>query len=98
MFLHTGEGIVSKGSVGPWASEEPGEYHLGRESASDISHRCVETYTSCHGPPSELFIHGRTRFNRDEIEGFRNAAPHGTAITGIRWPCSAQRAAKLPFI
>ena len=38
-----------------------------------------------HGtPPRELFIHGRTRFNRVEIDGFRDGAPEGTAITGIQ--------------
>lgn len=85
MFLHTGEGIVFKGSVGPWASKKSGEYHLGKDSASDIIRRCIETYTTWHGtPPRELFIHGRTRFNREEIDGFRDAAPEGTAITGIQ--------------
>jgi len=85
MFLHTGEGIVFKGSVGSWASERPGEYHLPREFAADIIRRCIESYRIWHGkPPSELFIHGRTNFNREEIAGFLDAAPSETRITGIQ--------------
>ncbi len=86
MFLHTGEGIVFKGSVGSWASEKQGEFHLPREYAADIVRRCVESYKKWHGgrAPSELFIHGQTNFNRDEIAGFRDAAPEGTRISGIQ--------------
>jgi hypothetical protein len=85
MFLHTGEGIVFKGAVGPWASKKFGEFHLPKDKAADIVARCVETYRLWHGkPPQELFIHGRTRFNRDEIDGFRSAAPDGTSVTGIQ--------------
>jgi hypothetical protein len=85
MFLHTGEGIVFKGAVGAWATEKLGDYHLNSETAADIVKRCIEAYKAWHAkPPQELFIHGKTRFNRDEIEGFRSAAPEGTAITGIQ--------------
>ena len=85
MFLHTGEGIVFKGSVGPWASDKPGEYHLPRDNAADIVQRCIASYVSKHTkPPRELFIHGRTSFNRDEIQGFRDAAPESTEVTGIQ--------------
>ena len=85
MFLHTGEGIVFKGSVGSWASKNPGEYHLPKENAADIIQRCIKSYFDWHGrPPSELFIHGRTNFNHEEIEGFLEAAPSETRITGIR--------------
>lgn len=85
MFLHTGEGIVFKGSVGAWASEKFGEYHLPKEQASDIVRHCIDSYIAKHGkPPKELFIHGQTNFNREEIEGFREAAPSGTQVTGIQ--------------
>lgn len=86
MFLHTGEGIVFKGSVGSWASERPGEFHLPRRYASDIIQRCVESYRNWHGgrAPRELFIHGRTNFNKEEIAGFRDAAPAETRISGIQ--------------
>jgi len=85
MFLHTGEGIVFKGAVGSWASGKLGEYHLSSEKAADIVARCIEAYKNWHGkPPRELFIHGRTRFNEEEIAGFRRAAPEGTNVTGIQ--------------
>ena len=85
MFLHSGEGIVFKGAVGSWASDKPGEYHLTKEKAADIIERCIEAYEKWHGrPPRELFIHAKTVFNQDEIEGFRSAAPTGTTIMGIQ--------------
>ena len=85
MFLHTGEGVVFKGAVGPWGSNRLGEYHLSRDKAADIVSRCVETYRNWHGnAPQELFIHGRTMFNAEEIEGLRSAAPKGTAVIGVQ--------------
>lgn len=85
MFLHTGEGIVFKGAVGSWASGKLGEYHLSSEKAADIVNRCIAAYNEWHGAsPQELFIHGRTRFNKEEIDGFRSAAPEGTTITGVQ--------------
>lgn len=85
MFLHSGEGIVFKGAVGSWASDKPGEFHLTREKARDIVERCIEAYKQWHGqPPRELFIHAKTVFNRNEIEGFRAGAPSGTAVRGFR--------------
>ena len=85
MFLCTGEGIVFKGSVGSWASDKPGEYHLPQKDAADIIKKCIDSYLAWHGkPPSELFIHGRTHFNNEEINGFRESAPQQTRITGIQ--------------
>ncbi|RVH60087.1 hypothetical protein CN213_06165 [Sinorhizobium meliloti] len=85
MFLHTGEGIVFKGAVGAWGSDRIGEFHLSKEKAAEIVGRCVDSYISWHGkPPQEIFIHGRTRFNGAEIEGFRSAVPSGTTISGIQ--------------
>lgn len=85
MFLHTGEGIVFKGAVGSWASDKPGEFHLPRDKAAEIVRRCVETYKDKQGkPPTELFIHGRTNFDDNEIAGFKEAAPPGTTVTGIQ--------------
>jgi hypothetical protein len=85
LFLHTGEGIVFKGSVGSWASDKPGEYHLPKGHAADIIRRCIDSYRNWHGKaPTKLFIHGRTIFNAEEIEGFREAAPSETRISGIQ--------------
>jgi hypothetical protein len=85
MFLHTGEGIVFKGAVGAWGSDKIGEFHLSKEKAADIVQRCLDSYAAWHGKsPTEVFIHGRTRFNSVEIEGFRSVLPEGTALTGIQ--------------
>lgn len=85
MFLHTGEGIVFKGAVGAWGSDRIGEFHLSKEKAADIVRRCLASYVNWHhGPPKEVFIHGRTRFNPVEIDGFRSVLPAGTALTGIQ--------------
>jgi hypothetical protein len=85
MFLHTGEGIVFKGAVGAWGSDRIGEFHLSKEKAADIVRRCLASYVNWHGSaPKEVFIHGRTRFNPVEIEGFRSVLPAGTALTGIQ--------------
>lgn len=84
MFLNSGEGIVFKGSVGPWATEKAGDFHLTKEKATEIVRLCVEAYKDKHNePPKELFIHGRTAFNPEEIEGFSEGAP-GTIVTGIQ--------------
>jgi hypothetical protein len=86
MFLHTGEGIVFKGSVGSWGSDKPDEFHLPKEKAAEIVTRCVDSFKAWHDgkAPAELFIHGRTIFNKEEIQGFREAAPDGTRVTGIQ--------------
>ena len=85
MFLHTGEGIVFKGAVGAWESDKRGDYHLPKDKAKDIVLRCLDAYQAWHGkPPSELFIHARSSFDRTEIEGFIEAAPEGTKVTGIQ--------------
>ena len=85
MFLHTGEGVVFKGSVGPWHTGKRGEFHLPKKDSAEIVDLCVNSYKQWHGSyPTELFIHGRTHFNRDEIDGFREATPNGTSIAGIR--------------
>jgi hypothetical protein len=86
MFLKTGEGIVFKGAVGSWASDKEGEYHLSEDKAREVVERCVAGYKVHHNgvPPRELFIHGRTRFDRNEVNGFRRGAPAETAVSGIQ--------------
>ncbi|MCP3447345.1 hypothetical protein [Bradyrhizobium sp. CCGUVB14] len=86
MFLKTGEGIVFKGAVGSWASDKEGEYHLSEEKAREIVERCIAAYKVHHNnkAPRELFIHGRTRFDKNEIRGFRSGAPDGTTVSGIQ--------------
>ena len=85
MFLATGEGVVFKGSVGPWKTAKLGQFHLPRRNAAEIIRLCIDSYKQWHGSfPSEIFIHGRTHFSRDEIEGFRDSTPDGTRVAGIQ--------------
>jgi hypothetical protein len=85
MFLHTGEGIVFKGAVGSWESDKRGNFHLPKDKATEIVQRCLDAYKLWHGKaPAELFIHARSGFNREEIDGFLEAAPPETKVTGIQ--------------
>lgn len=85
MFLDSGDGLVFKGAVGPWYSDSTKEFHLPRKKAAELIKMVVDAYRREHGiPPKELFIHGRTRFNNEEWEGFQSEAPEGTNIVGVR--------------
>lgn len=85
MFLDSGDGIVFRGAIGPWYSGTLKEYHLNKEKASELMHLVVGAYRDIHGkPPKELFIHGKTRFNDDEWEGFQCVVPKETNLVGVR--------------
>ena len=84
MFLSEGDGVVFRGANGPWYTDER-EFHLTESAAHALISKVLETY---HGKfdryPTELFIHGRTKFNDEEWEAFAEAAPPGTNIVGVR--------------
>ena len=86
MFLDSGEGLVFKGAVGPWYSEMQREFHLSEAKAAELLELILTSYQTAHGtPPSELFIHGRTRFSDTEWNGFAKvAAKQGIRLAGIR--------------
>ena len=85
MFLDSGDGVVFRGAVGPWYSQQLKEYHLNKKKASELMSLVVEAYRDVHGKsPTELFIHGKTRFNDDEWEGFRSVVPKETNLVGVR--------------
>ena len=85
MFLDSGDGLVFRGAVGPWYSEERNEFHLSREKAAELMGLVMESYRTNHGaPPTELFIHGRKRFEDAEWEGFQSAVPKDTNLVGVR--------------
>jgi hypothetical protein len=85
MFLNSGDGVVFRGVEGNWYQSESKEYHLSVEKASELMGLVLENYVAAHhGPPTELFIHGQTRFNDAEWTGFRKAVPAATALSGIR--------------
>lgn len=103
MFLDSGDGVVFRGAVGPWYSEKLKEYHLNKEKASELMSLVVEAYRDLHGrSPAELFIHGKTRFNDDEWEGFKSVVPNETHLVGVRIRSTSElklyRAGKMPVL
>jgi hypothetical protein len=85
MFLDSGDGVVFRGAVGPWYSKVGEEFHLSKEKAAELMKLVVDAYADMHGkPPAELFIHGKTRFNNDEWEGFCSVVPPETNLVGVR--------------
>jgi hypothetical protein len=85
MFLDSGDGVVFRGAVGPWYSEVDRSFHLTRAKAAELMALVVDAYQDLHGTsPTELFIHGKARFNDDEWDGFCSAVPLGTKLVGVR--------------
>lgn len=85
MFLNSGEGVVFKGAVGPWQSEADNSFHLSRSKAAELMSMIIAAYKDIHDrPPTELFIHGQTWFEKEEWEGFKSTVPEGTKLVGIR--------------
>lgn len=86
MFLDSGDGVVFKGAVGPWYSPTNKSFHLDREKARELMTLVVDAYRGTHDglAPSELFIHGKIHFSKEEWEGFSEAVPAGTMVSCIR--------------
>lgn len=88
MFLDSGDGIVFRGNVGPWYNPDKGSFHFrNKKDAKELIEKAIQTYKDKDpdgDPPNELFIHGKTRFNQIEWEGFTEAAGQKTKVVGIR--------------
>lgn len=85
MFLNSGDGLVFRGALGPWYSDATREYHLSKTAAQSLMKSVAEGYKAKHGSyPSQLFIHGRHRFNDEEWDGFKAAVPAETNLVGVR--------------
>jgi hypothetical protein len=85
LFLDSGDGIVFMGDDGPWYSPTRRDFHLDRGAATRLLSGVLDTYRVLEGQPlTELFIHSRSGMNDEEFAGFRDAAPHGVTLTGIR--------------
>ena len=87
MFLEDGQGMVFKGALGPWYSEDTRECHLNKAEAEKLLALAAGSYATEHGgtPPREMFIHGSVRFNEEEWAGFAAAAEKcGTRVVGVR--------------
>ncbi len=85
MFLDSGDGLVFKGAMGPWYSNDRKEFFLSKQAAHNLIDRVVTAYTDLHGkPPDEMFIHGRKRFSHEEWEGFSSAVSSSTSLVCVR--------------
>lgn len=87
MFLEDGQGMVFKGALGPWYSEDTKECHLDQVEANRLLEIAISSYANEHNgnPPEEMFVHGSVRFNEKEWEGFSAAAAEfGTQVIGVR--------------
>jgi len=83
-FLNEGDAVVFRGANGPWKTGDF-DFHLKAPEAKRLIAKVLETFKVKHGePPKEFFIHGRTTFNDDEWNAFKEAAPQGTNVVGVR--------------
>lgn len=86
MFLDSGDGVVFRGAVGPWLTSTKDDFHLTKEKAIALMAKVVNAYRKSHGgqAPKELFIHGKTRFSKEEWEGFKETVPQDTNVVCVR--------------
>ncbi len=84
MFLNEGDAVVFRGANGPYKTGDY-EYHLKAPEAKKLISKVLDTFKDKHGTiPKELFIHGRTIFNNEEWDAFKEVAPTGTNVVGVR--------------
>ena len=62
------------------------QFHLTHDKARDLMKMVVGAYQRDHGglAPTELFVHGKTRFSSDEWNGFREAVPSSCQVVCVR--------------
>ncbi len=87
MFLEDGHGMVFRGALGPWYSEQLRQCHLDKEEAKKLLTTAIHSYAEAHDgtPPKELFVHGSVRFDKFEWEGFEEVANEfDTKVVGVR--------------
>jgi hypothetical protein len=54
MFLNSSNGVVFRGALSPWYSEQKHEFHLNRAAAGDLVSQVLDAYKKDHGgPPAE---------------------------------------------
>ena len=86
LFLDNGEGLVFRTLPGEWYDPFTKQFHLTEDVAESLIARIIAAYKERDEqdlPPTELFIHGKTRFNEAEYRGFCKGAP-GVKVTTIR--------------
>lgn len=85
MFLDSGDGVVFRGSLGPWYSPQERAFHLDGFEAERLLTKAMSSYeTRVGASPREVFIHGKVRFSDEEWQGFKRAVPSETALVGVQ--------------
>ena len=85
MFLDSGDGVVFRGAVGPWYNPRRGEFHLSRNAARELIRMAIEAYEERTArAPTEIFLHGKVRFNDEEWNGFNDGVGDSTKLVGVR--------------
>ena len=85
MFLDSGDGVVFRGEFGPWYSEKSREFHLSKDAAKSLLEGVLHTYAEQEGKPlKEVFLHSRSGFSNEELEGYRQACGDNIKLVGIR--------------
>jgi len=87
MFLDSGDGMVFRGSLGPWYNPKTKEFHIKKSDAYDLLITSLESFreeSEIGDYPEEIFIHAKTYFNDEEWDGFSEAAKGKSKIIGVR--------------
>jgi hypothetical protein len=73
VFNQRGEGVIVRGGAAQ-VSKEDRQPHLGREDAFKLLKNSLDRYREEHKTlPARVVLHKTSSFDRDELEGFRDA-------------------------
>lgn len=85
MFLDTGDGIVFLGDDKPIYSPERKQFTLTRYAAEKLLKGVLKTYETLDGRPlKEIFIHCRSKINKEQWAGYERACPKDVKLVGVR--------------
>jgi len=85
MFLTNGDGVVFRGALGPWFHTDTKQFHLDKDAAKNLIGMVIAEYERIHKTsPTELFIHAKSAFAKDEWEGFEAGRPDATKLVGVQ--------------
>lgn len=87
MFLDSGDGMVFRGTIGPWYNPQTKEFHISKKDAFELLSMSIESFkdkSETNEYPNEIFIHSKTNFDDEEWEGFNEATNGKCKIVGIR--------------
>lgn len=84
MFLDNGDGTVFKGNIGEWFNPKNKEFHLKPQEAKALLTQALNSYKEQNEEyPKEVFIHAKTKFNKEEWEAFKEITPKETNLVGV---------------